>query len=68
MPAMTEWMPLEELERLLSMVDVFETLPLPPHDMRALASGAVLRLGHASTWRGLGCASPANDDENSNQG
>ena len=63
MPAMTEWMPLEELERLLSMVDVFETLP--PHEMRSLASGAVLRVGHASSWRGLGRASPGNDDENS---
>jgi hypothetical protein len=48
---MTEWMPLEKLERLLSMVDVFESLP--PHDMRTLASGAVLRLGHAPTWRGF---------------
>lgn len=34
------WMPLEELERLLAAVDVFE--PLPPHEVRRLASGASL--------------------------
>ncbi len=37
---MTEWIPLEELERLLAMVDVFE--PLPPPELRALSSGASL--------------------------
>jgi CRP/FNR family transcriptional regulator, cyclic AMP receptor protein len=36
----TEWIPLEELERLLAMVDVFE--PLPPPELRALSSGASL--------------------------
>jgi CRP/FNR family transcriptional regulator, cyclic AMP receptor protein len=36
----TEWMPLDELDRLLAMVDVFE--PLPPRELRALAVGASL--------------------------
>jgi CRP/FNR family cyclic AMP-dependent transcriptional regulator len=41
---MTEWLPLEELDRLLASVDVFE--PLPPRELRALARGASLeRLG-----------------------
>ena len=37
---MTEWIPLDDLERLLAMVDVFE--PLPPPELRALSSGASL--------------------------
>ena len=37
---MTEWIPLEELDRLLAMVDVFE--PLPAWELRAIASGASL--------------------------
>jgi CRP/FNR family transcriptional regulator len=41
---MTEWLPLDELERLLASVDVFE--PLAPPQLRALARGATLeRLG-----------------------
>lgn len=40
MRSVTEWMPLEKLQRLLAMVDVFETLP--PPELRALASGAAL--------------------------
>ena len=40
MRAVSEWMPLEELERLFTLVDVFE--PLPPRELRALASGASL--------------------------
>jgi CRP-like cAMP-binding protein len=41
---MTEWLRLDELERLLASVDVFE--PLPPPQLRALARGASLeRLG-----------------------
>jgi CRP/FNR family transcriptional regulator, cyclic AMP receptor protein len=40
----SEWMPIEELERLLAMVDAFE--PLPRRELRRLASGASLeRLG-----------------------
>ncbi len=46
--AVTEWMDLEELRRLLAMVDVFERLP--PEELRALASGASLeRLGAGET-------------------
>ena len=37
----TEWMDLEELRRLLALVDVFE--PLPPEELRVLASGASLQ-------------------------
>ena len=41
---MTEWLRLDELERLLASVDVFEPLPHP--ELRALARGASLeRLG-----------------------
>jgi CRP-like cAMP-binding protein len=41
---MTEWLPLDELERLLASVDVFE--PLTPPGLRALSKGASLeRLG-----------------------
>jgi hypothetical protein len=36
----TEWIPLDELDRLLAMVDVFE--PLPPRELRALSRGASL--------------------------
>jgi hypothetical protein len=40
----SEWMPIEELERLLAMVGAFE--PLPRRELRRLASGASLeRLG-----------------------
>lgn len=47
-PAVTEWMDLQELQRLLAMVDVFE--PLAPPELRALASGASLeRLGAGET-------------------
>jgi CRP/FNR family transcriptional regulator, cyclic AMP receptor protein len=37
---MPEWMPLDQLERLLSRVDVLE--PLTPRELRALASGSTL--------------------------
>ena len=37
---MTEWLPLDELDRLLASVDVFERLP--PPELRALAKGASL--------------------------
>jgi CRP/FNR family transcriptional regulator, cyclic AMP receptor protein len=37
---MPEWMPLAQLERLLSRVDILE--PLPPRELRALASGSAL--------------------------
>ena len=37
---MPEWMPLAQLERLLSRVDVLESLP--PLELRALASGSAL--------------------------
>ena len=41
---MTEWLRLDELERLLASVGVFE--PLPPPELRAIARGASLeRLG-----------------------
>ena len=40
MRASPAWMPLEELERLISSVDVFEQLP--PGEVRELASGASL--------------------------
>ena len=41
---MTEWLHLDELERLLASVDVFEPLTHP--ELRALAGGASLeRLG-----------------------
>lgn len=44
----SEWMPIEELERLLGMVDAFE--PLPGRELRRLASGASLeRLGARET-------------------
>jgi CRP/FNR family transcriptional regulator, cyclic AMP receptor protein len=39
-PLVTEWMTLDELTRLLAMVDVFE--PLPPQELRALLAGAHL--------------------------
>ena len=46
--SVTEWMDLEELRRLLALVDVFERLP--PEELRALASGASLeRLGAKQT-------------------
>ena len=38
---MSEWLPLEELERLLQSVDVLE--PLTAGEVRTLASGAALR-------------------------
>ena len=42
--SVAEWMPLEDLQRLLAMVDVFESLP--PPELRALTAGASLeRLG-----------------------
>ncbi|MDQ5813014.1 MAG: Crp/Fnr family transcriptional regulator [Actinomycetota bacterium] len=45
---MTEWMDLEELGRLLALVDVFERLP--PEELRVLASGVSLeRLGAKET-------------------
>ena len=45
---MSAWMPIEELERLLAMVDAFESLP--GRDLRRLASGASLeRLGAGET-------------------
>ena len=49
---MSEWMPIEELDRLLGMVDVFETLP--PGELRSLAAGASLeRAGTKETvWVG----------------
>jgi CRP/FNR family transcriptional regulator, cyclic AMP receptor protein len=37
---MTQWIPLEELQRLFAIVDVFESLP--PPELRALATGASL--------------------------
>jgi hypothetical protein len=37
----TEWIPLDELERLLAMVDVFEPLA-SPGELRVLSSGASL--------------------------
>ncbi len=40
MHPVTEWIPLDELDRLLAMVDVFE--PLPPRELRALSGGASL--------------------------
>ncbi len=44
MISVSEWMPIEELDRLLAMVDAFE--PLPGRELRRLASGASLeRLG-----------------------
>ena len=46
--SVTEWMDLEELRRLLALVDVFERLL--PEELRALASGASLeRLGAKQT-------------------
>jgi CRP/FNR family cyclic AMP-dependent transcriptional regulator len=45
---MVAWMPLEELDRLFALVDVFETLP--PPELRGLASGASLEhLGAGGT-------------------
>ena len=38
--SMPEWMALDQLERLLSRVDVLE--PLSPRELRALASGSTL--------------------------
>ncbi|MCA1717338.1 MAG: hypothetical protein LC781_11080, partial [Actinobacteria bacterium] len=60
---MTEWMPLEELERMLSMVDVFGMLP--PQDMRALASALSFASVMPLPGGGLGRSSPGNDGENS---
>ena len=48
MGAVSEWLTLEELERLFALVDVFEHLPA--RELRALASGASLeRLGARET-------------------
>jgi CRP/FNR family transcriptional regulator len=48
MDTVSKWIRLEELERLFAMVDVFE--PLPPQELRALATGASLeRLGARET-------------------
>jgi CRP/FNR family transcriptional regulator, cyclic AMP receptor protein len=45
---MSEWLPMEELERLLQSVEVLE--PLPAGEVRTLASGATLRrLGAGET-------------------